>query len=334
MDQNFIFRSLTKGWLCMGLIFAGVSSGCRTETDPAHMAVGASPSSTAPADGSNKSPDERLLEAAADGNVNLARNALQQGAKVDVRNDHGWTALIIALKAGKVECARLLLEKGADPNAQSASATGSTVLCFAADLNNPNLLAALVAKGGDVNGKGRNLVAPLYHAAAYGKLEAAKFLVTHGAKIDEPGFENERGERFTPLAAAASGGYLEMMKLLLEHGANKDATNNRGDSIVMHVSKLPQSAALKFLIDKGANVNTTGPKGHTALIYAAYNGQVENIKLLLVAGADPNATATGGDSPDSARYDAVYQAVVQEHPEAAELILQAQRRTGTLGTNR
>jgi ankyrin repeat protein len=125
-----------------------------------------------------------------------------------------------------------------------------------------------------------------------------------------------------------------MMKLLLEHGANKDATNNRGDSIVMHVSKLPQSAALKFLIDKGANVNTTGPKGHTALIYAAYNGQVENIKLLLVAGADPNATATGGDRPDSARYDAVYQAVVQEHPEAAELILQAQRRTGTLGTNR
>ena len=272
-----------------------------------------------------RNPDQALFDAVDSGNVAAARAALEQGAKVDVREDRGWTPLMLAARAGRIEIVKLLVEKGADTKARSTSQTGSTVLCFAVESDNPELLAFLISHGADVNGPSKNLVAPLYTAATSQKQEAARFLISHGARLNERGFVNEIGERYTPLMASVLQEDLEMTKLLVDSGAALEETNRLGDTALMLNARTPRPDILKILIDKGANVNARARLGHTALIYAAYNGHVESIKLLLAAGADPNATAS--EEPDSPRYDAIDLAKGQNHPEAVALINEAKRKS-------
>ncbi|XP_039267616.2 NAD-capped RNA hydrolase NUDT12-like [Styela clava] len=61
---------------------------------------------------------ERFFRAASDGDVNAIRNTLSffRSVSIDHRNDHGWTALMLAARNGHKEIVKFLLENGADPS--------------------------------------------------------------------------------------------------------------------------------------------------------------------------------------------------------------------------
>jgi len=62
-----------------------------------------------------------LVLAAETGDLATVRRLLRAGAKVDIRNAEGRTALQAAALGGQAETLRLLLEKGADLNAKDRS---------------------------------------------------------------------------------------------------------------------------------------------------------------------------------------------------------------------
>ena len=62
--------------------------------------------------------DDRLLEAAASGDVATIAEALDGGANVDARDTRGRTALLVATVAGQTEAVRSLLAAGADVDLQ------------------------------------------------------------------------------------------------------------------------------------------------------------------------------------------------------------------------
>ncbi|WP_437075174.1 ankyrin repeat domain-containing protein [Streptomyces sp. enrichment culture] len=62
--------------------------------------------------------DHELLLAAERGDTATVRLALQAGADVEARDEHGRTPLLRAALADRVGTARLLLAAGADPNAR------------------------------------------------------------------------------------------------------------------------------------------------------------------------------------------------------------------------
>jgi ankyrin repeat protein len=57
--------------------------------------------------------NDQLLIAAGKGDIASVRQLLETGAQVDARGDRGSTPLLIAVRAGQVETARLLLDHGA-----------------------------------------------------------------------------------------------------------------------------------------------------------------------------------------------------------------------------
>jgi ankyrin repeat protein len=57
-------------------------------------------------------PDDEIAEATAVAEISYL---LEQGARIDDRDDRGRTALMIAAEGGHAEIAKLLLAKGADP---------------------------------------------------------------------------------------------------------------------------------------------------------------------------------------------------------------------------
>lgn len=72
---------------------------------------------------------------------------------LEVKTKEGWTALIIAVYNGSFECAKLLLQEGANPNAQNYNKT--TVLMYAKSnvlkTKNYNIINLLLTFGADIN---------------------------------------------------------------------------------------------------------------------------------------------------------------------------------------
>jgi ankyrin repeat protein len=112
---------------------------------------------------------------------------------------------------------------------------------------------------------------------------------------------------------AAQSGDAAQLKALLESGAAHGATDEAGETALMHAARGGHVAAVQVLIAAGADVNAKAPQGWTALAKAAYNGEtergyVEVIEVLHQAGASLDEriffgitplmlAAGGGDAP-------------------------------------
>ena len=135
-----------------------------------------------------------LHSAAWYGDFEMVRLLLNYKADANARSDKGWTSLHYVSQGhlGSLtphvyrslrDVARLLLEHGADVNAQVSGSVTS----------------------------GRT---PLRIAAEFNRVEVACVLLEHGANV---GAEDSEGR--TPYQIASAKGYKEVMKLLSEHGA-------------------------------------------------------------------------------------------------------------------
>ncbi|KAK3273520.1 hypothetical protein CYMTET_18244 [Cymbomonas tetramitiformis] len=155
--------------------------------------------------GVNAGTGQRPVHAAAErGMVEMLRVLVDKGAEVDAEDGAGRTALTVALAFGQEAAARALLEAGAGVNA----GTGRRPLHGAAEGGMMEILRELVDKGADVeaeDGEGRTA---LMLALVFGQEAAAQALLEAGA-----GVKAGTGQR--PLHAAARKGMEEMARELV-----------------------------------------------------------------------------------------------------------------------
>jgi ankyrin repeat protein len=104
---------------------------------------------------------------------------------------------------------------------------------------------------------------------------------------------------FTALHFAAFFGKPEAAKVLLEHGASVDAyTRNSFANQPLHAAAAGRHIEVcRVLLAAGADVNATQHGGFTPLHEAAQHGDVEMSELFLSAGADPALTTDTGETP-------------------------------------
>lgn len=104
------------------------------------------------------------------------------------------------------------------------------------------------------------------------------------------------------LFTAAQSGDAVKISSLLDGGAAVDATDESGETALMHAAHAGHVAAVEVLITAGADVNAKSPQGWTAMSKAAYNGDtgcgyVEVIATLHQAGASLDAPIFFGITP-------------------------------------
>jgi len=127
----------------------------------------------------------------------------------------------------------------------SFSKDGFTALHFACYFGQPEAARLLITKGAKVDAVANNAtqVMPLHSAASSRNLAAARLLVEHGAPVNAC----QQGG-WVPLHAAAQNGDQEMVDLLLAHGAEVDITNNDGKAPAM-VAKDKGHAKIASLLE-------------------------------------------------------------------------------------
>jgi outer membrane protein assembly factor BamB len=102
------------------------------------------------------SREEALWDAAARGDAAAVRKLLDEGAPVDAKTRYGATALSFACDKGQLEVVKLLLERGADPNAKDTF-YGANPLSWAAQRGAVEVARLLVEKGADDLGSALDL---------------------------------------------------------------------------------------------------------------------------------------------------------------------------------
>ncbi|EED11950.1 ankyrin repeat-containing protein, putative [Talaromyces stipitatus ATCC 10500] len=215
------------------------------------------------------------------GHLEIAQLLLEKGADVNAQGGYYGNALNAAAEGGYLEIVQLLLEKEADVNTQRVE--HSNALQAAARGGYLEIVQLLLEKGADVNAQGGYYGNALNAAARGGYLEIFQLLLEKGADVNTHGIEH--GDA---LQAAARGGYLEIVQLLLEKGADVNAQGGYHGNALNAAAKGGYLKIVQLLLAKGADVNIQGGNYGNALYAAAQKGHLEIIQLLL-EGADVNA---------------------------------------------
>ncbi|KAL2240622.1 UNVERIFIED_CONTAM: hypothetical protein Sindi_0703400 [Sesamum indicum] len=174
-----------------------------------------------------------LLFVAQSGDV-LALKALIGRADIDLdmQDDRGFSAVMVAAMEGHVDAFRLLVYAGADVKLCNKSGENAITLSKLGknrDLFEKVMLEFALEKGNRVSGG----FYALHCAARRGDLDAVKLLASKGYDINA-----SDGDGYTPLMLAAREGNGKMCELLISFGAHVDVKNSNGESALSLARKL------------------------------------------------------------------------------------------------
>ncbi|MGE0450428.1 MAG: ankyrin repeat domain-containing protein [Vicinamibacterales bacterium] len=242
----------------------GAGSGLAQSAPPQEQEVSAS--------GAQLSPNERLQQAAMNGDLAAVRAAISEKAGIDELGGSRMTALGIAALYGHADVIRALVAAGAKV---SADQDGDSALAVAAREGHTAALEALLEAGADIEAKDANGITPLMSAASANRAEAVRVLLAKGA---ESNAVNNDGA--TALIAAAYGGHLEAADALLSGGADLSLRDRSGRTALMAAALGGNAEVSQLLLDHHADPNAEDRGGLNALVYAASAGH-ERVALLL-----------------------------------------------------
>ena len=222
-----------------------------------------------------------LMAAATRGNTRLVKLLLDFGANTHSSDPESHLSpLTLACKGGHTECARLLIQHGADVNDGNDD---GTPLTFAIEKDHKECVKLLLENRADVNKVIREGKTPLMIASQCGDIDNVQLLIDYGADVN---ISSSPTGGDTALSLACDRNDAQLAELLIKNGA--DVNHVKSDvSILWNVinqSRYHQESSniAILLIQNGANV--TDPHS-TPLMQAVQQDNVRITEELVTHGA-------------------------------------------------
>jgi ankyrin repeat protein len=230
-----------------------------------------------------------LFDAVKNNNIKEVKLLLDKGADPNAIDDDSDNVLINATLFASKECMKVLLEKKASTNFKNKF--GQTALmCCTHDLDK---LKLLLQYGADINAKANSGNTTLL-IACVGKnqYEVVKFLLDKGA---DPLARNERQE--TSLMRAAQFGDTATTHLLLSKAVDINAGDKYNGTALSNALLNANTAVAFDLLNKGADPNLVDSFKTIGLSYALLGSNPEIVKAVLAKTTDVNVPDIGGMTP-------------------------------------
>jgi ankyrin repeat protein len=275
-----------------------------------------------------------LLVAVRNGRIEAAKTLLELGANVNDASVDGTSAVVLAIINAHFELASVLLDKGANPNAAAQGFTALHQLARSRGLNmgqNPHPV-------------------PTGHIST---MDLAKKLIERGADVNarmtkeiKDGYRarlNRVGA--TPFLLAAKNVDVELMRFLLAQGADPNIITIDGVTPLIAAAggymfnpgedagtgpgtEAQAQEAVKMLLDLGASVTVADKNGETPLHGVAYRGDNTIAQWLIDRGARLDAKNAMGWIPLRIADGITYTGFFKQQRQTAALFRQAMKARG------
>jgi ankyrin repeat protein len=211
-----------------------------------------------------------------------------------------------AIKSGKLEAVKGLLDAKVDPNSVFTAADPirkelrTPALIFSVNNSTEDVTRLLVERGANIGAFDTYGNTALHAAAERGQIKTIDLLLSRGADLAVRGPSS-----YTPLHSAIHGMKLEAVKYLVAKGAPIDAQASHYGTPLMDAvignrrdDRLP---IIRHLLQSGANPNIPGANGdhvlHVAIVGRGNQAMIEVIHALLDAGAKLDVLNSRGETP-------------------------------------
>ena len=207
-----------------------------------------------------------LIVAAQNRQIKVAAKLVREyRVNIHLKNNSGWTALMMASQVGCTEIVKLLLDQGAEVDNQDNNEW--TALIIASYYGNYEIVKLLLKFGANVNIKARNYETALILASQEKHIEIVELLIEYGAK-DDLGIVLSR-------VAASKDIRINTIKLLLKQVVSKAEDHQWMQDAVNGASETGRIDIVELLLEHGAD--DLG----WALVLAILNKHSDVVELLL-----------------------------------------------------
>ncbi|KAJ5653328.1 hypothetical protein N7490_000331 [Penicillium lividum] len=231
-----------------------------------------------------------VIWASLNGHDGIVKLLLERGADVNAQGGYYGNALQAACYQGYDTLAQMLLERGADVNAQGGYY--GNALQAACSRGHDTIAQILLERGANINaqGEGECCGNALQAACFEGHDTIAQMLLEQGADVNAP------GERLygNALQAACFKGHDTIAQMLLERGADVNAQGGAYGTALQAACAKGYDKIAQILLERGADVNAPSERYYGNALQAACSGGHDTIaQILLERGADINAQGEG-----------------------------------------
>ncbi len=257
---------------------------------------------------SKKEDSDPLYVAAQEGNLEICRILLANGADIEIKFREGYRPIYVAAQRGRMSVVKYLYETGADIDMKCIN--GSTPLYIASQEGRTDAVKYILDKSKkSLDAPFKRGFSPTYVAARNGHASVIKILLDAGADLELADLEGS-----TPIYVAAQNGHTEAVQILLEVGANPDSYFLGGYTPLYIASQNGYPDIIGLLCKYKININHVAPNGPTAIYVASQNGFDECVDILLQNQADPHITYSDG-------YFCLYTACQKGHLDVIKVLL-------------
>ncbi|KAK0107435.1 Ankyrin repeat domain-containing protein 16 [Cadophora gregata f. sp. sojae] len=247
-----------------------------------------------------------LHVAATAGRADVVKLLLEKGAKVDSFDIDDGTPLTCGVLGKNLEVCRTLLEWPEGLASLNVKQKQGHLPIHYAGTGNPDVLRLLIEKGADVDAQ---IDQPDCWSHARTALSAAceeKYFMDNIEEnvriLLEAGADPNRqlGKKGTPFLVALSSGNVPAAKVILDMGlADLGSALLANEAPLMVAATRGQAEMCEFLIERGCDVNIRTSYGdeYTPLHNAAGYGNAETVNILISAGAEIEARNFDGRRP-------------------------------------
>lgn len=225
---------------------------------------------------------QKFIGSARYGDVDKADSLISAGIDFEKCDVTGQTALHAAVLNGNHKVVELLLQKGCKPDIKNRYKKSPLLYCNGVHPNDMKCAELLIQAGADVNAEDpENGQSILFHSAKECNTKYLGFLIEKGAKVDK----SDKGG-MTPLMLASQCQCSKNVSKILQHTNNINAQDSAGRTALFYALKKDNDAVINLLLENSIDVQKTDTAGMTAIFMAAKVNSILYIEKLIQNGAN------------------------------------------------